>query len=88
MSLSEDVRPLLAARAAIDPNAARLLEMFARAYETLSEHSLERIGDDEMPRPGSPFSSTLDAARSLARAHGAVWSILLILPDAVRHRDL
>ena len=49
MSLSEDVRPLLAARAAIDPNAARLLEMFARAYETLSEHSLERIGDDEMP---------------------------------------
>ncbi len=54
MSLSEDVRPLLAARAAIDPNAARLLEMFARAYETLSEHSLERIGDDEMPRPAVP----------------------------------
>jgi hypothetical protein len=37
MSLSEDVRPLLAARAATDPNAARLLEMFTRADEILSE---------------------------------------------------
>jgi len=50
MSLSEDVRPLLAARAATDPNAVRLLEMFARADKTLSEHSLERIGDNEMPK--------------------------------------
>jgi len=33
MSLSEDVRPLLAARAATDPNAARLLEMFTKADE-------------------------------------------------------
>ena len=50
MSLSEDVRPLLAARAAIDPNAARLLEMFTKADEILSEHSAERIGELEMPR--------------------------------------
>jgi hypothetical protein len=49
MSLSEDVRPMLAARAAADPNAARLLEMFARAYEILREHSRERISDDKMP---------------------------------------
>jgi hypothetical protein len=50
VSLSEDVRPLLAARAATDPNASRLLEMFTRADEILSEHSLERSGDAEMPR--------------------------------------
>jgi hypothetical protein len=50
MSLSEDVRPLLAARAATDPSAARLLEMFTKADEILSEHSLERIGDVEMRR--------------------------------------
>ena len=49
MSLSEDVRPLLAARAATDPNAARLLEMFTKADEIVSEHSLERIGDVETP---------------------------------------
>ena len=50
MSLSEDVRPLLAARAATDPNAARLLEMFAKADEILSERSLEKIGDVEISR--------------------------------------
>jgi hypothetical protein len=50
MSLSENVRPLLAARAATDPNAAKLLEMFTRADETLSERSLEQIGDVEIPR--------------------------------------
>jgi hypothetical protein len=50
MSLSEDVRPLLVARAATDPNAARLLEMFAKADAILSEHSLVRIGDVEMPK--------------------------------------
>ena len=33
MSVSEQVRPLLAARAATDPNAARLLEMFDKANE-------------------------------------------------------
>jgi hypothetical protein len=37
MSLYEDVRPLLAARAATDPNAARLLEIFTRADEILSD---------------------------------------------------
>ena len=53
MSLSEDVRPLLAARAATDPSAARLLEMFTKADELLSELSLEPIGDVETPRgPG------------------------------------
>jgi len=50
MSLSEDVRPLLAARAATDPNAARLLEMFTKADEILSEPSLQWIGDLEVPR--------------------------------------
>jgi hypothetical protein len=50
MSLSENVRPLLAARAATDPNAARLLEMFTKADEILSEGSPEQIGDVEMPR--------------------------------------
>ena len=50
MSLSEDIRPLLAARAASDPSAARLLEMFTKADEILSEHSPERIGDVEMPK--------------------------------------
>ncbi len=50
MSLSEDVRPLLAARATTDPNAARLLQMFSKADEILSERSPEKIGDVEMPR--------------------------------------
>jgi hypothetical protein len=50
MSLSEQVRPLLAARAATDPDAARLLEMFRKADEILSERSLERIGDVEIPK--------------------------------------
>jgi hypothetical protein len=49
MPLSEDVRPLLAARAATDPDAARLLEMFTKADEILSERSLERTGNVEMP---------------------------------------
>jgi hypothetical protein len=48
MSLFENVRPLLATRAATDPNAARLLEMFAKADEILGER--EKIGDVEMPR--------------------------------------
>jgi hypothetical protein len=59
MSLSQDVRPLLVARAAIDPNAAKLLEMFTKADEILSEHSLERIGDVEMPRPAQVPSGLL-----------------------------
>lgn len=50
MPLSEDVRPLLAARAATDPDAARLLEMFTKADEILSERPLEGIGNvEEMP---------------------------------------
>jgi len=36
---------MLAARAAIDPDAAELLEIFTKADETLRECSLERIGD-------------------------------------------
>jgi hypothetical protein len=54
MSLSEDVRPLLAARAATDPNAARLLEMFTKADEILSVRSREGLGDLEMPRAQVP----------------------------------
>jgi hypothetical protein len=54
MSLSQDVRPLLAARAATDANAARLLEMFTKADEILSERSLEGVGDLEMPRAHVP----------------------------------
>ncbi len=48
MSLSEQVCPLLVARAATDPDAARLLEMFRKADEILSERSQERVGDVEM----------------------------------------
>jgi hypothetical protein len=54
MSVSEDVRPLLAARAATDPNAARLLEIFRKADEILSEGSLHGIEDLEMRRPQVP----------------------------------
>ena len=59
MSLSENVRPLLAARAATDPNAATLLEMFTRADEILSERSRERIGAVEMPRVAQAPSGLL-----------------------------
>ena len=59
MPLSIDVRPLLTARAAIDPNAARLLEMFTKADEILSEHSLERIGDVEIPGLAQTHSGVL-----------------------------
>ena len=50
MSSYEDVRPLLAARAATDPNAARLLEMFTKADEVLGDYSPKGIGDPQMPR--------------------------------------
>jgi len=63
MSLSEDVRPLLAARAATDPNAARLLDIFTKADEILSERSLEGIGDLEMSGSG------LLAHYQMSRAH-------------------
>jgi hypothetical protein len=59
MSLSKDVRPLLAARAATDPNAARLLEIFTKADEILSEHSLERIRTVEIPRLAQVSSGSL-----------------------------
>jgi hypothetical protein len=63
MSLSEDVRPLLAARAATDPNAARLLEMFTKADEILSERSPERIGDVETTRLAQVPSGLLSQYR-------------------------
>jgi hypothetical protein len=47
MSVSEQVRPLLAARAATDANAARLLEMFDKANELL-ERSPYKYGDVEI----------------------------------------
>jgi hypothetical protein len=50
MSLSEGVRSLLAARAPTDLSAAKLLEMFLRADEMLSEHRSKRVGDVELPR--------------------------------------
>jgi hypothetical protein len=59
MSLSEDVRPMLAARAATDPNAARLLEMFTKADESLSERPLEWIGEVEMLRLAQVPSGSL-----------------------------
>jgi len=62
MSLSEDVRPLLAARAATDPNAARLLEMFTKADEILSERSLECAGSVGNGR--AAFSVSVDSAPS------------------------
>ena len=45
MFTSENVRPLLAARATWDPDAARLLAMFTRADQSLREQPLDRIGD-------------------------------------------
>ncbi len=50
MSLSDELLPLLAARAATDPDAARLLEMFTRANEISSEQPRERICDVEIPK--------------------------------------
>jgi hypothetical protein len=50
MSVSEQVRPLLAARAATDPNAARLLEMFDKANELL-KGSPYKCGDVEISKP-------------------------------------
>jgi hypothetical protein len=50
MPAIEQVRPLLAARAATDPNAARLLEMFDRANEVL-DRSPYKYGDVEIFQP-------------------------------------
>jgi hypothetical protein len=54
-----DVRPLLAARAATDPNAARLLEIFTKVDEILSERSLERIETVEIPKLAQVSSGSL-----------------------------
>lgn len=47
MSFAEEIRPLLAARAATDPDAARLLAMFTRADQIVRGTSQEQIGDSE-----------------------------------------
>lgn len=49
MSPSEPVRPLLAARAATDPNAVRLLEMFDKASELLE--GFPKFGEVEISKP-------------------------------------
>jgi hypothetical protein len=46
MFLSEKIVPMLSARAATNPDAARLLEMFTRAEKMLNESSMGRIGDE------------------------------------------
>jgi hypothetical protein len=46
MSIFERISPLLAARAATDPDAAKLLEMFTNAEKMLNEGSIVRIGDE------------------------------------------
>jgi hypothetical protein len=50
VSLSDELLPLLAARAPTDPDAARLLEMFTRANEISREFLPERGGDAEIPK--------------------------------------
>ncbi len=56
-----------APRATTDPSAARLLEMFTKADEILSEHSLERIvrqpARSEIPRFGSSNVGSVLAAQ-------------------------
>ena len=47
MSLSEKIVPMLSARAATDPDAAKLLEMFTRAEKMLNDSSMARIGDEK-----------------------------------------
>jgi hypothetical protein len=46
MSIFEKISPLLVARAATDPDAAKLLEMFTNAEKMLNEISIVRIGDE------------------------------------------
>jgi hypothetical protein len=50
MSIFEKISPLLAARAATDPDAANLLEMFTKAEKMLNESSSARIGGLEMSK--------------------------------------
>jgi hypothetical protein len=50
VSLPDELLPLLAARAATDPDALKLLEMFTRAAEISSEHPPKRTSDVEAPK--------------------------------------
>jgi hypothetical protein len=50
MSLSGRVVPMLSARAATDPDAAKLLEMFTKAETMLNESSTVRMGDEVSTR--------------------------------------
>jgi hypothetical protein len=61
MSIFEKISPLLAARAATDPDAAQLLEMFTNAEKMLNEGSIVRIGDE---------MSTLFSASNVRRQQG------------------
>jgi hypothetical protein len=65
MSLPETVRHLLVSRAAADPDAARLLEMFIRAEVSLSEHSLDEISDAGTPKL---FSTSITNNHRIGRA--------------------
>jgi hypothetical protein len=62
MSVSERVRPLLSARAATDPNAASLLEIFDKANELL-ERSPYKHGDVEI------FETAQSSVRSKRRVY-------------------
>ena len=50
MSMSEKIGPMLAARAATDPDATKLPEIFTNAEKMLNENSPARIGDPEMSK--------------------------------------
>jgi len=80
MPLSEDVRPLLVARAATDPNAARLLQMFKKADEIVSEHSKERIVAVPLPRlapvPSGSYPRVPNAHFTNNRPHGPSLALL------------
>ena len=69
MSSSEGVRPLLAARAATDPDAARLLEMFTKADEILSERCESRSGMSECPGKNSGEDGTFPATENRGKRH-------------------
>ena len=64
MSIFEKVGPLLAARAATDPDAAKLLKIFAKAEKMLNESSLPRIGVVEMSKSFTASNSRSQAAHN------------------------
>lgn len=74
MVFQEDVRPLLAARSATNPNAARLLEMFTKAEESLSERPLEGVCKEPGARP-----SCHPSPEAVARKDRPQWLLLAIL---------